>query len=228
MVDERYLRNIGTITPEENALLANKRVCVVGCGGLGGYVIESLGRIGVGFITAVDFDAFEISNLNRQLTSEEALIGMNKAFAAKQRMERVNPLVLVTASEVKLKEENAGEIIAGHDVVVDALDSLEPRRILQRECERQKVPLVHGAIGGWYGQVTIVMPGDRTLDKLYNPDTTGGVEKTMGTPGFTPAIVGSVQACETVKLLIGRGMILQNKVLNIDLLNEEFVIYDLR
>ena len=209
-------------------MLASKRVCVVGCGGLGGYIIESLGRIGVGYITAVDFDVFEESNLNRQITSETGLLGKGKADSAKDRMKRVNPLISVNAVCDMLNEKNAEKLLAGHDLVVDALDSLPPRRLLQDECERLDIPLVHGAIGGWYGQVTVIMPGDRTLDKLYNPGTDKGAEKTLGTPAFTPAVVGSIQASEAIKLLIGRGRILRKKVLNIDLLNGDFVVYRIK
>ncbi len=111
---------------------------------------------------------------------------------------------------------------------MDALDSLPARRLLQRACEELGIPLVHGAIGGWYGQVTVIMPGDRTLDRLYNPDTERGVEAIMGTPGFTPAVVGSIEACEVIKLLIGRGRPLRHRVLNIDLLNQEFIVIKLK
>jgi molybdopterin/thiamine biosynthesis adenylyltransferase len=226
MAAERYRRNIGTITEEENELLGLKKVCVVGCGGLGGYVIESLGRIGVGHITAVDFDVFEESNLNRQITSEVPLLGTSKAEAAMRRMKRVNPLITVLPVVEKLTESNADDILGGHDVIVDAVDSLAVRRLLQDAAERLGIPLVHGAIGGWYGQVCVILPGDRTLDRLYNPDTKKGVEAVMGTPGFTPAVIGSIEACETVKLLIGRGRPLRNRVLNVDLLYDEFILLE--
>jgi len=224
-MDERYRLNIGTLTEEENKLLFTKRVCVVGCGGLGGYVIESLGRIGVGYITAVDDDVFDISNLNRQIISEMSLIGVSKAVSAKTRMERINPDVSVTPVMQRVTMENANELLYGHDIVVDAVDSVSARRILQQSCEELKIPLVHGAIGGWYGQVTIIMPGERTFDVLYPASVEHGIEKGLGNPSFTPAIVGSLQACETIKLLIGRGELLHGRVLNIDLLSQEYFIY---
>ena len=228
MIEERYKRNIGTITEEENEMLTAKRVCVVGCGGLGGYVIESLGRIGVGYIRAIDFDVFEPSNLNRQITSEVPLLGTSKAQAAKARMERINPTITVEAIEQKLTSENAKELLSGVDVAIDALDSLPPRLLLQQTCEELGIPLVHGAIGGWYGRVTVIMPGDRTLEKICRPDALKGAETRMGTPSFTPAVVGSIEACEVVKLLLGRGRTLRGRVLNIDLLNEEFFVLKLK
>ena len=89
----RYTRNMETLSKEENDRLKEFKVCVVGCGGLGGYVIEMLGRIGIGHITAVDGDGFDESNLNRQILSDTYCLGKNKAVAAKERMERVNPLI---------------------------------------------------------------------------------------------------------------------------------------
>jgi len=228
MIDERYSRNIGTLTEAENIELAQKRVCVVGCGGLGGYVIEALGRVGVGHITAVDYDVFEASNLNRQLTSEVSLLGVNKATAAKERMGRVNPLISVRAVDAKLEEANAAELLSGHDVVVDALDSLPPRLLLQKVCEEFDIPLVHGAIGGWFGYVTVIMPKDRTLEKLYNIEAQRGMETVLGNPSFTPAVIGSIQACETVKLLIGRGDPLCGRMLSVDLLHQEYVVFSLK
>jgi len=228
MVAERYKRNIGTITEEESELLSRKKVCVVGCGGLGGYVIESLGRIGVGHITAIDFDVFEESNLNRQIVSEVPLLGKSKAVSASERMGRVNPLVTVRPVVERVTAENAADLLSGHDVIVDAVDSLPVRRLLQETAEKLGLPLVHGAIGGWYGHVCVILPGDRTLDRLYNPGTEKGVEAVMGTPGFTPAVIGSIEACEAVKLLIGRGKPLRNRVLNVDLLYDDFVILELK
>ncbi len=223
----RYARSVGTLSLAEIKRLQSARVAVVGCGGLGGYVLEMLGRMGVGFLTAVDGDVFEESNLNRQLLSETALMGKSKAAAAKSRMGMVNPEVDVTASQQWLTAESAPGLLQGHDVVVDALDSIEDRRILQQAAEILGIPLVHGAIGGWYGQVAVVFPGDRTLDHLYRGGTQRGLEKQLGNPSFTPALVAAVQAAETIKLLIGRGEVLRNRVLRIDLLEQEYTLIEL-
>ena len=101
---ERYIRNIPAVSEEEQAALSGKRVLVVGCGGLGGCLIEHLARMGVGEITAVDGDAFEPSNLNRQLLSTQDLLGTGKALAAQARARAVNPEVTVRAVEAFLDE----------------------------------------------------------------------------------------------------------------------------
>ncbi len=110
-MEERYSRNIPSVSAEEQAALARRRVLVAGCGGLGGYLIEYLARMGVGEITAVDGDMFEPSNLNRQLLSTQALLGTGKALAARERVRAVNPAVAVRAVEAFLDGENAGGLV---------------------------------------------------------------------------------------------------------------------
>ena len=223
----RYQRNMNTFSPEENEMFKNFHVCVIGCGGLGGYVIEMLGRLGVGFITAVDGDVFDETNLNRQILSTEKLIGREKAQVAKARMEEVNSEVKVTPIVGLLNGENYREILKGHDIVVDALDNMSSRKILARGCAELKIPLVHGAIAGWYGQVSTIMPGDNTMERLYHGDENKGIEVELGNPSFTPALVASVQVAEVTKVLFGKGELLQNKLLTLNLLNQEYEVFDI-
>ena len=175
-MSKRYERNMMTLSPEENAKLATFKVFVAGCGGLGGYVIEELGRLGIGHITAVDGDVFEESNLNRQLLSTVALLGKSKAETAKQRMLEVNPDVEVTPIHIMIDDDNCPELIRGHDLVIDALDNMGTRKVLERACEKEGIPMVHGAIAGWYGQVSAIFPGDRVMEKLYPTDAQKGIE----------------------------------------------------
>lgn len=224
---ERYSRNVSTITYEECLKLREKRVAVIGCGGLGGYIIEMLGRIGVGEIVCVDGDIFDQSNLNRQLFSDEESLGINKALKAKKRMKIVNSEIKVQDVQEMLCEENAHKVIGDVDVVVDALDSIQVRLMLQRKCEVLNIPLVHGAIAGWFGQVTTVMPGDNTLNFLYGKikDNKGG-EKELGNPSFTPAHIASLQVSEVIKVLLNKGKILRNKIMFIDMLNNDYEVVE--
>lgn len=223
---ERYIRNIGTLSEAENKKLADFRVCVVGCGGLGGYVIEQLGRLGVRQITAVDGDVFDASNLNRQILSEEALIGASKAETARARMSRINSDVVLTPIHSFLTEDNAQKILSGHDAVMDALDNIPARLILEKNCEELNIPFVHGAIGGWYGQAAVVFPGERLMAALYSPDTEKGIEALTGNPPFAPALVASIQVCEAVKLLLKKEGLLRKKMLCIDLLHHDYEVID--
>ncbi|KJF26397.1 HesA/MoeB/ThiF family protein [Clostridium aceticum] len=219
---QRYERNMKTLSEEENRQLKNHKVCVIGCGGLGGYIIEMLGRLGIGYITAVDGDVFDETNLNRQILSNEETLGKSKSQTAKSRMALVNPHVHVNAIVGRLTKENSEEILQGHDVIIDALDNIETRFVLQETAEKFGIPLVHGAIAGWYGQVTTILPGDRTLDKIYTKKDIKGVEKELGNPSFTPALVASIEVSEVLKLLIGRGELLRKKILFINTFELEY------
>ena len=223
----RYNRNMNMLSLEENERLRTYKVCVVGCGGLGGYVIELLGRLGIGTITAVDGDVFDETNLNRQLLSSEEVLGKSKALTAEARMSKVNSDIKVYPIQAFATEENCDGIIRGHDLVVDALDNMNSRRLLESHCEKQNIPLIHGAIAGWYGQVSTIMPGDRTLQKIYPPNENKGAETELGNPSFSPALVASIQVAEALKVLLHRGEILQNKLLTIDLLSQEYETFQL-
>lgn len=223
---ERYARNMQTLSRDENERLKDFKVCVVGCGGLGGYIIEMLGRIGVGTITAIDGDIFVESNLNRQILSSSETLGLKKAEEAKLRMKKINPLIKVNSISEMLTEENALSFLTNHHVVVDALDTIPGRLLLQGSCNKLKTPMVHGAIAGWYGQITTIFPGDDTLNKIYSRGESQekGIEKHMGNPSFTPALAASIEVSEVIKILIGRGELLRKKVLFIDLLSCEYDI----
>jgi molybdopterin/thiamine biosynthesis adenylyltransferase len=210
----RYERNFPAISPEEQALLAEKRVLVAGCGGLGGYIVEFLGRIGVGHLTVVDGDVFSDSNLNRQLLSSEETLGRPKPLCARERMSFVNPNVEVLSVCALITDDNAGELLSGHDVAVDALDNGPSRIVLARAAHRLGIPLVSGAISGWRGRVFTVLPGDNA-EFLWG----GGAGVTSGNLCFTASCTASVQAAETVKLLLSRQALLHGRFLEFDLLS---------
>ncbi len=223
----RYSRNLFSITRDENLRLRQSRVCVVGCGGLGGHIIEMLGRLGVGTITAVDGDVLDETNLNRQILSNELTIGQSKVMAAKERMALVNSDINMVPINEFIDESNAKQLLEGHHVIVDALDDIPSRLILQETCLNLELPLVHGAIAGWYGQVCTVFPGENTLSKIYKENITHGKEKELGNPAFIPGLISSIQVGEIIKVLINRGDLLRNKLLFINMLNHEYDIIDL-
>jgi len=215
---ERYLRNHDAISESEQAILATKRVLVVGCGGLGGMVIECLARISVGYLRVVDGDVFEESNLNRQLLSSTMNLGRPKVLAAQQRIMAVNPLVEVDAVQADLAAENAMELLAGCDVAVDCLDNIPARLVLQQAAKVAGVTVVHGAVAGWLGRICVIQPGEDLLSLLYpNPEEAQGEERQRGTLSFTAALTASWQAAETVKLLLGKPG-LQGEILEVDLM----------
>ena len=217
-MDARYARNIPALTEAECAALREKRVLVVGCGGLGGHIIDMLARIGVGFLRVVDGDVFEKTNLNRQLLSEEPLLGISKALSAADRIRRVNPDVTMEAVDAFLTEENARELVAGCDIVMDALDNISSRRILAAVCTEAGIPYVYGAIQGWVAQAGISMPGDGLIDKLFPEDV---IIRDKSVLSFTPGLCASAQTALCIKLLTGRP-VETGTVYYYDLLNMEF------
>lgn len=218
MFNRRYERN-RIFSPAEQELLAEKKVAVIGCGGLGGYLIEMLGRLGVGTIVAVDGDVFDQTNLNRQLFCNESNIGSSKAITAGLHMAVVNSEVDVCSVCENLTEENAARHLAGCDLVLDGLDSVGGKLMLQRICRNLEIPMVHGAIGGWFGQVTTIFPGNDTLSLIYEEGCE--VSQEEGNPSFTPAVVAGIQAAEAAKVLLGYEDVLQRKMLFVDLFTGE-------
>ena len=217
-MEPRYARNIPALTEEECTLLLGKKVAVIGCGGLGGHLIDQLARIGVGFLRVVDGDVFEPSNLNRQLLSEVPLLGVSKAKAAADRVMRVNPDIEIEAVTHFLTQDNAAQIIAGCDVALDGLDNIESRKILAAACQKDGIPYIFGAIQGWMAQAAISMPGDNLMEILY---PAGTVIRDKSVLSFTPALCASMQVALCVKLLTGRT-VETGTLYYFDLLNQEF------
>ena len=200
-MEERYIRNLGALTEEECALLRTKTVFVAGCGGLGGYLIEMLLRLGVGTIRAADGDSLEASNLNRQLLSSPQALGTPKAEAAAARAALVNPDVRFEAIPAFVTEENAAELIRGCDAVLDALDNIGARRTLARACAKENIPLVHGAICGWSAQAAVVLPGEDLIEKIYPKGARLGSKSSLS---FTPPFCAALQTALCTRLLTGR------------------------
>ncbi|TWJ33075.1 HesA/MoeB/ThiF family protein [Geobacter argillaceus] len=229
LLPARYQRNRQTVSTAGQLQLFRSRVAVIGCGGLGGYVIEELARLGVGQIVAIDPDRFEEHNLNRQLLSSPAALGEAKVTAAARRVGEINPAVQLTPVEKAFAADNGRELLAGARVVVDALDSIAVRLELADTCSAMGIPLVHGAIGGWYGHLATQLPGDDTLRQIYRSWSSGkGIEQQYGNPSFTPAVVASLQVAEVCKLLLGQGELLTGRQLTIDLLTMEIHEIQLR
>jgi molybdopterin/thiamine biosynthesis adenylyltransferase len=224
----RYQRNREAMSVKDQFTLFRSSVAVVGCGGLGGYVVEELARLGVGRLVVIDPDVFEEHNLNRQLFSSPANLGQAKVQAAAARVNEINPAVTLVPLQAALSAESGTGPLDGCQVAVDALDTIKVRLELADVCAGLNIPLVHGAIAGWYGHVTTQFPGDDTLQSIYRSWKTGkGVEQTLGNPSFTPALVASLEVAEVCKLLTGQGTPLRWRQLMIDLFSMEIHVINL-
>jgi molybdopterin/thiamine biosynthesis adenylyltransferase len=217
ILPRRYLRNFGTLGWNGQLTLLQSRVAVIGLGGLGGSVVEALTRSGIGCLVLVDGDVFVDHNLNRQILSGEAQLGRSKTEAALARVSAINSAVEVILFPEMAEAERLPEILSGVDVVVDALDRLPTRLILQDAAAEAGIPLVHGAIAGWTGQVMTVLPGDRGLRALYGEEVPAqGAEVELGCPAATPMMVAAWQVQEVIKLLTGQGSTLRHQLLFMD------------
>lgn len=222
IIPDRYQRSIGTVGMTGQLKLLEAKVGIIGAGGLGGFALELLARMGVGRMVVVDGDSFTDSNLNRQLFGLENNLGKPKVKAAVERIAEVNSSVEVETHHCLGNQQNLPEILNGCDLVLDCLDNLPSRFDLEKVCGELGIIMVHGAIAGFLGQIAVIRPKKPLLSAIYgNIAESGakkGVETQLGNPATTPAMLASWQANEAVKVLAGlEGVIAPDKLLIIDM-----------
>uniref|UniRef100_A0A832E9T3 HesA/MoeB/ThiF family protein n=1 Tax=Desulfacinum infernum TaxID=35837 RepID=A0A832E9T3_9BACT len=214
----RYLKNLWTLHFEDQKALAASTVFVCGCGGLGGVSAQLLARAGIGHLILCDADSFYPTNLNRQWFAYSENLGRPKAEEAAEGCRRINPLIQVTPFQEPLGRENADRLLGGSQVAVDALDNLESRFVLEEACRNRRIPWVHGAVAGWFGQIATFLPESLVgLEAVYGGrrDRTEA-EQDLGVPGPTPAVIGSLQAMEVLRLLTRRPPAYAGRLLYFD------------
>jgi molybdopterin/thiamine biosynthesis adenylyltransferase len=197
-------------------------VAVIGAGGLGGHVILLLARMGIGTLVVVDYDVFDETNLNRQALSSMETLGNPKPEVAAATVSSINPGVKVIPCQVKLDSSNAPEILKGSTVVVDALDNVKDRFVLERTTKKLRIPMVHGALAGFEGQVMTIFPDDPGLEHLYRNEGAGGdkskrPESILGVPTLTPSLIATLEAMEVSKIILRREKTFRNTMVHVDL-----------
>lgn len=221
---ERYQRQI--IIPEigesGQEVLARKRVLIVGCGGLGTPCAAYLAGAGVGHLTLVDADSVALSNLPRQYMYTVDEIDQMKAPSMAKKLSRNNPGVEVVPMTVKITDDNAADLVRGFDVAVSCVDNLETRYSLNRACVSAGIPMVEAAVTGFSGIVTVVMPGKGPCYQCIFPKKPVAVKKPVPVVGPAPGVAGTIQASETLKLLLGIGDPLVGRMILFDLLASRF------
>ncbi|QUL99125.1 MAG: HesA/MoeB/ThiF family protein [Candidatus Fermentithermobacillus carboniphilus] len=221
---ERYARQI--LVPEigevGQEILSAKRVLVVGAGGLGTPCTSYLAGAGVGHIGLLDSDEVSLSNLPRQIMYDMNDLGKRKADVLSRKLSAANPLIRIEPITEKLTEENVHSIVRGFDVVASCVDNLETRYILNEACVRAGIPMVEGAVYGFTGLVTVILPGRGPCYECIFPKRPQLEKKPVGVAGPSPGVIGSIQAAETLKLLLGKGQPLAGRLVLIDLLTASF------
>lgn len=227
----RYIRNLDAISREEQLKLAESKIAVIGAGGLGGNVVLLLARVGIGSLVVVDQDVFDETNLNRQALCNMNTLGIPKAHAAVSAVGAVNPGVNVSAHQIKLDASNCERIFAGSNVIVDALDNVPDRFLLEGAASKLGIPLVHGTLAGFEGWIMAIFPGDAGLKNIYGSGEINRIDREspqalLGVPGVTPFLIAAFQVMEVLKILLSRGNIFRDRMLHVDLergcLNEFF------
>ena len=221
--ESRYSRQIllPQIGEQGQKRLAESTAAVIGCGGLGAPVLTSLALAGVGKLRLIDHDRIGLSNLNRQFLYEESELDKEKCERAADFLRRRNSgFVLETVCE-RLTEENAGRLLSGVDVIVDCVDRVETRRHAGRAARRLSVPLVEGGVHGFYGFVLSVLPGKSACLECV---TAQEAEERGPVPavGAVAGVIGSLQAVECMKILLGLPHVLYGRMLQYDGLYGEF------
>jgi molybdopterin/thiamine biosynthesis adenylyltransferase len=217
----RYLRNGDTISLDEQLKLAESQVSVVGAGGLGGQVLLLLARVGIGHLIVVDSDMFDETNLNRQALCSHLSLGRPKVEEAVSVVGSINPGIEITPYHLKIDSSIAQRILAGSHVIVDALDNVPDRFILEKAAKKLWVPLVHGALAGFEGQLMTILPGDTGLKHVYGRrkvrrDDPNSPEAILGVPAITPSIIATLQAMEVLKIILRRGNVFRNTMVHVD------------
>jgi adenylyltransferase/sulfurtransferase len=205
--------------------LIDSKVLIVGAGGLGGPVALYLALAGVGTIGLVDFDTVDLSNLQRQVLHTTETIGMPKVQSAKITLARYNPDVNVVAHEFPINSENAMDLIAQYDVIVNGADNFATRYLVNDAAYLNKKPLVDGSILIFDGQVTTYEPGKGCYRCLYPEPPPPGMVPNCAEAGVLGALtgtMGSLQATEVVKVILGIGEPLIGRLLLVDALSMEF------
>lgn len=224
----RYARHIvlPQIGEQGQQKLKAARVLVVGTGGLGSPISMYLAAAGVGSIGLIDFDVVDQSNLQRQIVHGMPTVGSPKVLSAKRRLHEINDQVHLATWHAKLNEDNANEVIAQYDVVVDGCDNYATRYLINRVARNHGVPYVYGSIFQFDGQVSVFLP-DRgpcyqCLHPAAPPPSIAPNANNNGVFGVLPGVIGLLEATESLKIILGIGELLNGRLLTYDALSMRF------
>jgi molybdopterin/thiamine biosynthesis adenylyltransferase/rhodanese-related sulfurtransferase len=227
----RYQRHL--LLPEVDVdgqlKLLDARVLLLGAGGLGSPAALYLAAAGVGTIGIVDMDVVDESNLQRQILHNIDRVGERKVDSAKKTLTAINPDVNVVTHDVRLGADNVMDILSGYDIVVDGADNFPVRYLLNDAALKLEIPVVHGSIFRFEGQVTVFKPHDGPCYRCFLPEPPPAELAPScaeaGVLGVLPGIVGSIQAVEAIKLILGVGEDLSGRLLAYDSLEQSFRAY---
>ena len=210
---QTILKEVGT---EGQARLTSSGVLVVGAGGLGSVILYYLAAAGIGRLGIIDHDQVSLSNLQRQILYTTADLGENKVDAAALRLQLLNPDIQIIKNNLEINAENAPSIFSDYDVVVDAVDNLPSRYIINDTCCALGKPLVEAAVSGFDGLLMTIIPGQSPCYRCWFPaplPEAFAAEISPGIMGMVAGTIGSLQALEVIKVLLGIGSTVSGRFL---------------
>lgn len=225
---KRYSRQI--ILPgfgaEGQSKLSSANVLVIGAGGLGSTVLFHLAASGVGKIGIVDYDKVEISNLHRQIIHFTSDINKLKVISATEKIKKINPDVQISTCDEKLTESNIKDLFKDFEIIVDGLDNFKDKFLVNDYCCRLNKKLIHAGAVGYEGQIMTIFPEKSACLRCVFPDGEPSDFrqscKETGVLGVTAGVIGVLQAVEVIKLIVGIGDLLENRILKYNALNSKF------
>lgn len=222
---QRYNRQliIPDFGEEAQEKLKSSRVAIVGIGGLGCASAIYLTAAGVGHIIIVDFDVVELSNLNRQILYEEEDLGKKKVYIAQRRLSRLNHSVDIIPISTRIREDNVHSVIKGAQIVIDGLDNLPSRLVLNSACVKSKIPYIYGGVSRLRGMTTTIIPGKTPCLACIYPEGPRG----LGVLGVAPALIANIQVLEAIKIIMGHAPSLAGKLLSFNGNELKFRFYDI-
>lgn len=225
---ERYARNIilDDVGEEGQNKLLRSKVMIIGAGGLGSPAAMYLAAAGVGTIGIADSDEVDLSNLQRQIIHHTSDLGIAKVESAKQTLTEINPDITVNIFKVMITEKNILDIIKDYDFVLDCTDNFASKFLINDACVLAKKAYAHAGIFGFSGQLMTYVPGKGPCYRCVfkNPPSTSDIPtgKQAGVIGAVAGIIGSLEAMEAIKYLLGIGELLTGKLLTYDAIRQEF------
>ena len=213
-----FEKNLDFFKTEECEHIEQMKVAVIGAGALGQMAAHTLVRSDVKSLFLMDPDRMEKSNFNRQLYADTTNLGEYKVDVLKEALEAIEPEMQIRVGKCYLTKENGLEYLKDMDVILDCVDDIYTKLILEELAEQLGIVLVHGAVEGWYGQVSTIFPGDRILQKLYPTTKKQMVSAHVGVVN----LVAAMQAMEVIKYAMGRGELIRHRVMFLDTLTNDY------
>jgi len=208
---ERYDRQmmIKGFGPDGQEKLKGAKVLIAGAGGLGSPIAIYLAVAGVGKLTIVDYDTVSLSNLNRQINHWNKDVDRLKVDSASEKLSALNPDIIINPISDKIEEHNVDDLVGDNDLIVDAMDNVPTRLLLNEVAIKKKIPIFHGAVYGFDGRVTTIIPGVTPCLRCLYPKIPPSSK--FPVVGVTPAVIGCIQAAEVIKYIVGIGVDVKKK-----------------